>query len=196
MSQETVPRPSDNLHVIVTGLDLCVGQTDAVALGHLLRREARMLGAPALIVIDTLARSMGGGDENSGPDMARLVSHLGIIQAMTAATVLAVHHTGKDPERGARGHSLLRAAVDTEIELTCKDGVARAHTRKQRDLEGGRAVTFKLEQVVLGEVPDEVPERIARGRAEDGLEGAYELPRLERLREGRRRGHGPGGGVR
>ena len=30
---------------------------------------------------------------------------------------MLVHHTGKDTAKGARGHSLLRAATDTEIEV-------------------------------------------------------------------------------
>jgi len=30
---------------------------------------------------------------------------------------MIIHHSGKDKNKGARGHSSLRAAVDTEIEI-------------------------------------------------------------------------------
>ena len=40
----------------------------------------------------------------------------------TGAHLLIVHHTGKDETRGARGHTSLRAATDTEIEITGDTG--------------------------------------------------------------------------
>ena len=141
---------SENLHIIFTALDLCMDVSDAMALGRLLQEGAATWGPPALVVIDTLARSMGGGDENSGPDMGRLIDHLGVLQEMTGAHVLLVHHTGKDTERGARGHSSLRAAVDTEIEISRSGDESVVKTKKQRDLEGDGRLAFTLETVVLG----------------------------------------------
>ena len=141
---------SENLHIIFTALDLCMDVSDAMALGRLLQEGAATWGPPALVVIDTLARSLGGGDENSGPDMGRLIDHLGVLQEMTGAHVLLVHHTGKDTERGARGHSSLRAAVDTEIEISRSGDESVVKTKKQRDLEGGGRLAFTLETVVLG----------------------------------------------
>ena len=50
-----------------------------------------------LVIIDTLARCMPGGDENSARDMGLAVDALYRIQRATeGGTVLAVHHTGKD----------------------------------------------------------------------------------------------------
>ena len=69
---------------------------------------------------------------------------------MTGAHVLLVHHTGKDTERGARGHSSLRAAVDTEIEISRSGNESVVKTKKQRDLEGDGRPAFTLETVVLG----------------------------------------------
>ena len=66
------------------------------------------------------------------------------------AISLIVHHTGKDRSKGARGHSSLRAALDTEIELKV-DGLVRvASVTKQRDMESGKKVAFTLEVVELG----------------------------------------------
>jgi hypothetical protein len=62
-------------------------------------------------------------------------------------------HTGKDDSKGARGHSLLKAAVDTEIEVRRHDGVKGGgivSVTKQRDLETGAGFAFKLVEVELG----------------------------------------------
>jgi len=78
---------------------------------------------PPLIVIDTLARSMGTGDENSAQDMGRVIRAIDQIRTKTGAHVMLIHHVGKDSTKGARGSSSLRGAVDTEIELTRSEGV-------------------------------------------------------------------------
>lgn len=70
-----------------------------------------------LIVVDTLARTMIGGNENSTQDMSQLVANGDILRDRFRCNVLWVHHTGKDESRGARGSSALRAATDTEIEI-------------------------------------------------------------------------------
>jgi len=106
-----------------------------------------------LVVLDTLARVMAGGDENSNVDMGTLVRHVDAIRAATGAHVLIVHHTGKDLARGARGHSSLRAATDTEIEVT----PGRLAVTKQRDLDREFVTGFDLEPVVLGVSADGDP---------------------------------------
>lgn len=100
-----------------------------------------------LIVIDTLSRALSGGDENSSVDMGKLVSTLDIIRQKTGAHLMVVHHSGKDQARGARGHSLLRAATDTELELSDQKEL---WVRKQRDLEQPiDPFRFKLDSTVL-----------------------------------------------
>lgn len=106
-----------------------------------------------LIVVDTLSRAIAGGDENSSADMTRLVANVDMIRQQTGAHVLIVHHTGKDTARGARGHSSLRGAVDTEIEVTTPsegDNARQAIVRKQRDYATGEAFDFALRVVELG----------------------------------------------
>jgi hypothetical protein len=99
-----------------------------------------------LVVIDTLSRAMAGGDENSSTDMGAMVKHLDVLRKALEAHVMAVHHSGKDRARGARGHSLLRAAPDTEIEVA--DRVISV--TKQRDLDGSFSSGFDLDVVTLG----------------------------------------------
>lgn len=103
-----------------------------------------------LVVIDTLSRALAGGNENAPDDMGALVANMDRVKAETGAAVLFVHHSGKDQARGARGHSLLRAAVDTEIEVVDSDGAKMATIVKQRDMEKGGVFPFQLDVVELG----------------------------------------------
>lgn len=111
-----------------------------------LTAEVRALGDVGLIVVDTLSRALAGGDENASTDMGALVKNVDRLRHSTGAHVMLVHHSGKDRARGARGHSLLRAATDTEIEVADNAIVVT----KQRDLDGSFRRGFVLEPVVLG----------------------------------------------
>ena len=62
----------------------------------------------------------------------------------------AGHHLGKDEGRGARGHSLLRAALDTEFTISGNEGVRTAIPTKQRDYPLGQRYAFELAPAVLG----------------------------------------------
>jgi hypothetical protein len=68
------------------------------------------------------------------------------IRDAVKATMLVVHHSGKDAAKGARGHSLLRAATDTEIEIV--DSTIKV--TKQRDMETIDDLKFRLEPADLG----------------------------------------------
>ena len=79
--------------------------------------------------------------------MGNLVKHLDKIRHTLKTHLCIIHHSGKDLAKGARGHSLLRAATDTELEVA--NHVIRA--RKQRDMEEGIPIAFELITVDLGE---------------------------------------------
>lgn len=70
---------------------------------------------PALIVLDTLARTFGPGDENSQQDMSAYVRACDRLAEITGSAVMIVHHTGKDENRGLRGSNALLGALDTNI---------------------------------------------------------------------------------
>ena len=127
--------------LLPVGLDLH-GQGDALAVCEIMPDEA-----PALVVIDTLARSLGAGDENTAKDAAMFVRNCDLIREVTGAHVMVIHHTGKDEDRGARGSSALRAAVDNEIQVTAEWEIL---SRKQRDQKPPDPLHFKLRSVVLG----------------------------------------------
>ena len=102
---------------------------------------------PVLVVVDTLARSIGAGDENTAKDTAMFVKNCDYIREATGAHVMIIHHTGKDEDRGARGSSALRAAVDTEILVSSSHTIS---SQKQRDMVIADKLHFTLRTVALG----------------------------------------------
>lgn len=139
------------LAIITCPVDMraAVGDVDRIIVTAAEIAKAR--GAPVqLIVIDTLSRAFGGGDENSSADMGALVVNMDRIRHDTHAAVVLVHHAGKEPAKGARGHSLLRAAVDVEIEVSNEDGLVAATVTKHRDGTTGGVITAKLRPIEIG----------------------------------------------
>jgi hypothetical protein len=97
-----------------------------------------------LVVFDTLARCLVGGDENSAKDIGIAVENVEQIRRACGACILLVHHTGKDETAGARGSSALRAAVATEIECRHVDGVTILKQTKHREHEVAAPVRLSL----------------------------------------------------
>ena len=117
------------------------------------------LGYVALVVVDTLNRSFGGGNESASEDMSQYVDAMTAIGAAVGGLVLVIHHAGKDSGRGARGHSSLRGAVDVELEVTRDPGGVRTlKVSKLRDGEDGVEFRFRLQVVDLGPHPDPAAE--------------------------------------
>lgn len=114
-------------------------------------------GKVDLVVIDTYARAMAGGNENDAKDVGQAVAHCDLIHRKTGALVVLVHHSGKDATRGARGSGALRAAADLEIEVVQTREYRAATVTKQKDGEDGKEYVFKLAEVVIGEDEDGEP---------------------------------------
>lgn len=132
-------------------IDLQSDKADTKALIRLVQEEEAHYGQKCvLVVIDTLARAMAGGDENTATDMGRFVGHCDRITEATNAAVHVIHHTGKDASRGARGSSALRAATDTELEVA---GGAMT-VAKQRDMGFVKPEHFKLTALEIGHRAD------------------------------------------
>lgn len=116
--------------------------------------EAHSSRSCVIVVIDTLAVAMVGMDENSGKDMGAAINGLAAIRDAIKGLVVAVHHSGKDTEKGARGSSALRAAADTEIAVSGLMGTRTATVEKQRDLPTGATFDFTLEPITVGFAKD------------------------------------------
>lgn len=107
-------------------------------------------GGADLVVVDTFAQVTPGGDENSAEDVGRALGHLRRLRQATGATVLLVHHSGKDASKGARGWSGLKAAADAELEVTRADHQREVAVTKLKDGEDGQRFAFRLVPVDLG----------------------------------------------
>lgn len=122
--------------------------TNAARVAEAVQQIAAKTGeTPALIVIDTMARNFGG-DENSATDVGQFVTHIDALRRHWKATVLIVHHSGKDGEKGARGSSALKGAADAEYEIgRGEDKLIRLTPRKMKDAEEPPPLTFELVDV-------------------------------------------------
>ena len=102
---------------------------------------------PIFVIIDTLARSMPGGEENSSKDMGQLIAAADAVRYATGATVLLVHHVPRNGNT-LRGHTSLEGAVDTAIELRPEDtGGFTLRCWKQKDGPKFAPITAKLKVV-------------------------------------------------
>jgi hypothetical protein len=115
------------------------------------RHLAENHGEPVLIVVDTLARNFGNGDENSTKDMGIFIDAMDKLRKLYNSTIMIVHHTGHAETKRARGSSALRAALDAEFEIK-KDaaGIIKLKATKMKDAELPEPMTFKLKPVELG----------------------------------------------
>jgi hypothetical protein len=137
--------------IVPVSLKLLDPDADTHPLIALIKEAAARMGVPIkLVVVDTLSRAMAGGNENAPDDMGALVTNGTAIQQATQAHLLWIHHSGKDEAKGARGHSLLRAATDTEIEISAEGVQRTARVTKQRELECTGTFLFQLEIIELG----------------------------------------------
>ena len=110
--------------------------------------------APVAVIIDTLARSLGGGEEN-GAGMMAFADNAEDMAAEFGALALAIHHEGKNGDNGMRGHSSLPGAmvagwrVKKTSALRCSITVEAA-----KDGEDGFGIDARLAVVDLGAAPD------------------------------------------
>lgn len=119
------------------------------AIGRFAKTVSADLGPP-VIVIDTLNRAMPGADENGSSAMGAVLEACSLISEASGGLTLLVHHVGKDPERGARGHSSLIAAVDASLMVVRSAKGRFWEAKKVKDGQDGIRGDFELESVTLG----------------------------------------------
>ena len=111
---------------------------------------AETVGNPKLVIIDTLARNFGPGDESGTEDMSRFVAALDDLRRYFGCAVMVVHHTGLAAADRARGSSAFRAALDWEYRLDPKADVRLLSCTKAKDLEPPQDIAFEPESVETG----------------------------------------------
>jgi len=80
---------------------------------------------PGVICIDTLAQSLGGGDENSA-GMAQFVSNATALAIHFKCLVIVVHHVGLSDDERLRGSTNLIGGLDASIHCARNEGTLSA----------------------------------------------------------------------
>lgn len=139
--------------IVQDPIDLFDGDTDTDAIVRVVRDLEEQTGQRCRLIIgDTLARLSAGANENAGQDMGLVVRRIDRLRTECRAHVALIHHGGKDQSKGARGWSGIRAAVDTEIEVTDTPAGRCFEVTKQRDLPTkGQRCGFRLQTLTLGQ---------------------------------------------
>jgi hypothetical protein len=116
---------------------------------HLRVVDAAASAPLALVIIDTLSRTFGDGDENTA-DMAGYVRQLGQLQSALACSVMVLHHPPKNAGgKSPRGHSSLPAACDTILLITGRTS-RRLTVDKQRNARSNAVFGFELRPLKTG----------------------------------------------
>lgn len=104
------------------------------------------------IFIDTVARAILGSDENSSTDIGKFVAGCDAVRNHTGATVIGIHHSGKDDSRGMRGSSALLGAVDTVLKVEQNEDTKNITVtmKKQKDEEQIQPLTFASKIIEFG----------------------------------------------
>jgi hypothetical protein len=126
--------------------------TDAAAWENVKADLAELNAKPSLIVIDTLSRLITGMDENSARDATMITTFMENLARYYECFVLAVHHTGKDQSKGARGSSAFYANMDAVISTKLKIGGTELRVRKQKDAD----VTDEISYFAVKEVASSI----------------------------------------
>lgn len=142
----------ENLAMVPVPMNFYSGAQDAHDVIEMVRAIEQIKGQPVRLIIgDTLARMSAGANENSGEDMGPVMARFDQVATATGAAMMIIHHNGKDAARGARGWSGIRAHIDTEIEVSEKDGTRSVSVTKQRELPSkGETIYFNLEVIEMG----------------------------------------------
>lgn len=168
------------LAIMPSQLDFFSENANIAEFIELVKESEKRIGNVSLIVIDTLARAMAGGDENSTQDMSKMIAYADLIRRHTNAHLCFVHHSGKNKALGARGSGALRAGVDTEIEIGRPDGAnySTINYVKQRDLSAADEMYFGLKVIELGQNQYDEPITSCVVEIRDDVNNLFDKPKL------------------
>jgi hypothetical protein len=115
-----------------------------------------LTSAPALVVLDTLNRSLEGS-ENSDEDMSAYVNAADAIRKAFGCAVIIVHHCGVSGDR-PRGHSSLTGAADAQLEVARqRSGTFSVQVEFMKDGKEGASLHHSLKEVTVGKDEDGEP---------------------------------------
>lgn len=106
--------------------------------------------APVLIVIDTVATAMLGGDDKNSVDAARFMDACKQLVKRYDCTVLVVHHSGHADKGRAKGAIEFKAGMDNEYGVVKAGAGSRLVNTKMKESGRNAPVSFELKRVPLG----------------------------------------------
>lgn len=149
----------ENVPLLVIGgrLDFTKDLKDAKELIKVIQGAEIATGQSCIwVIIDTLTRVFGAGDQNTSKDMSRFVQACDEILATTKAHVTAIHHSAWTGERG-KGAIDLDGAVDASFMVKKDHGKYRLICDGTNDGEEGDILVFTMKSVQLGVDEDGEP---------------------------------------
>jgi AAA domain len=160
-------RPEPDFHMLPVPVAITVKTEIDAMLASVLALEVR----PSLIILDTLARTFGGGNENTQEDMNAYVNALDRLRLATGAHVMVIHHSGVTDTNRERGSNVLRAAADTVIKVSRKgekiELVNTSPAGKQKDFEEFPTVKLRAVKTSFIAFDGEEVETIVLNERED-----------------------------
>ena len=105
---------------------------------------------PTLIIVDTVARNFGPGDENSTSDMGGFIAAIDDLKARyPGITILLVHHSGHSEKQRARGSIALKGALDCEFRVTKDENILSIDCTKMKDADEPPTLHFTINTIDL-----------------------------------------------
>ena len=140
---------------------------------------------PKLVVVDTLARNFGPGNENSTEDMNRWIANIDrFIREEFRCAVILVHHTGHGHLTRGRGSSVLPAALDGEYKVEKvdydDDGLEWSLNFEQTLVKDGRPLPpmrFNFQETEFHHLLDEEGQPTTSGAL---VSGTWSKPKIKR----------------
>lgn len=144
----------DDIPLAVLGgmMDLTTGLADANAIIAVVKAMEKACGHKCVwIIIDTLTRTFGPGDQNASKDMVKFVRSCDAIrEAVTGTHLTVIHHTGWAGDRG-KGAIDLDGAVDASFLVKKEGGAYVLECDGTNDGDEGIITRFRMEGVQVGE---------------------------------------------
>jgi hypothetical protein len=148
--------PLDNIQLFISERPAqLLDQENAISVAETIKELTAKHGHPKLVVIDTLARNFGNGNENQTEDMSAFIATVdNFIRIPFNCCVLIVHHTGHSDKDRARGSMALKGAADSEYSITKQKDVLTMTTTKMKDAEIPTPLSFLLKTQEIGIVDE------------------------------------------
>jgi AAA domain len=146
--------------VVVGGkLDMTSTLIDATALAATIADlEATSGFECVLVILDTVTRTFGPGDQHQSRDMQRYIQSVDTLTRATGAHIAVIHHSPHSDDGRAKGAIDLDGGCDASFVVKVQGtGLAKVFTLSctgANDGEDGPVMSFRLESVALGSDAD------------------------------------------